>query len=156
MLRTKVLSNSRGYPRSLTRNSYGPDHPLLPVFDSFRPPSSRILHTMATEIASDALKEYFPLSLSDFNTGVTLGTGSFGRVKFVTHKDANSIWALKMLKKSEVIRLQQVEHMISEKTILSALNHPFIVTMAGTFQGEYCGKPASRPHLVTFSLTSRG
>jgi serine/threonine protein kinase len=89
---------------------------------------------MASEIASDALKEFFPLSLSDFNIGVTLGTGSFGRVKFVTHKDANSIWALKMLKKSEVIRLQQVEHMISEKTILSALNHPFIVTMAGTFQ----------------------
>ena len=39
-----------------------------------------------------------------------------------------------MLKKSEVIRLQQVEHMVSEKTILAALSHPFIVTLAGTFQ----------------------
>lgn len=38
------------------------------------------------EIASNALKEYFPLSLADFNCGVTLGTGSFGRVKFSTHK----------------------------------------------------------------------
>ena len=39
-----------------------------------------------------------------------------------------------MLKKAEVIRLQQVEHMISEKNILSNLDHPFIVRLSGTFQ----------------------
>mgnify|MGYP003706095161 CR=1 FL=1 len=27
-----------------------------------------------------------PLGLTDFELGVTLGTGSFGRVRFVTHK----------------------------------------------------------------------
>lgn len=27
-----------------------------------------------------------PLSLSDFDVGVTLGTGSFGRVRFATHR----------------------------------------------------------------------
>ena len=27
-----------------------------------------------------------PLKLADFEMGVTLGTGSFGRVNFVTHK----------------------------------------------------------------------
>lgn len=41
-----------------------------------------------------------------------------------------------MLKKAEVIRLQQVEHMISEKNILSNLDHPFIVRLSGTFQGK--------------------
>jgi len=86
------------------------------------------------EVASDALSEHFPLDLAAFNVGVTLGTGSFGRVKFATHKIKGSHWAIKMLKKSEVIRLQQVEHMVSEKTILAALSHPFIVTLAGTFQ----------------------
>lgn len=87
-------------------------------------------------IASSALRDFFPLTLDQFNVGVTLGTGSFGRVKISTHKDAGSIWAIKMLKKSEVIRLQQTEHMISEKTILASLDHPFIVTLAGTFQDE--------------------
>ena len=33
--------------------------------------------------------------------------------------------------------MQQVEHMVSEKTILAALSHPFIVTLAGTFQGQF-------------------
>lgn len=27
-----------------------------------------------------------PISLNDFDVGVTLGTGSFGRVRFSTHK----------------------------------------------------------------------
>ena len=75
-----------------------------------------------------------PLALTDFDVGVTLGTGSFGRVRFCTHRSTGSIWAVKMLKKAEVIRLQQVEHMISEKNILSSLDHPFIVRLSGTFQ----------------------
>jgi serine/threonine protein kinase len=41
-----------------------------------------------------------------------------------------------MLKKAEVIRLQQVEHMLSEKAILACLDHPFIVKLAGTFQDK--------------------
>lgn len=74
------------------------------------------------------------LSIADFDVGATLGTGSFGRVRFVTHKATGSFWAIKMLKKAEVIRLQQVEHMISEKNILTHLDHPFIVRLSGTFQ----------------------
>jgi len=74
------------------------------------------------------------ISLDDFKVGVTLGTGSFGRVRFAVHKASGEVWAIKMLKKSEVVRLQQVDHMISEKTILSCLDHPFIVCLGGTFQ----------------------
>ena len=33
-----------------------------------------------------------PLGLSDFDLGVTLGTGSFGRVRFVTHKVSLETW----------------------------------------------------------------
>eukprot|EP00500_Bicosoecida_sp_ms1_P013981 CAMPEP_0203817846 /NCGR_PEP_ID=MMETSP0115-20131106/28697_1 /ASSEMBLY_ACC=CAM_ASM_000227 /TAXON_ID=33651 /ORGANISM="Bicosoecid sp, Strain ms1" /LENGTH=330 /DNA_ID=CAMNT_0050726791 /DNA_START=106 /DNA_END=1098 /DNA_ORIENTATION=+ len=75
-----------------------------------------------------------PLGLDQFDLGVTLGTGSFGRVRFVTHKATKGHWAIKMLKKAEVIRLQQVEHMLSEKAILACLDHPFVVKLAGTFQ----------------------
>ena len=66
-----------------------------------------------------------------------MGTGSFGRVRFATHKANQNCYAIKMLKKSEVVRLQQVEHMLSEKNILKTLSaepHPFIVNLAATFQ----------------------
>ena len=76
------------------------------------------------------------LSWNDFSVGVTLGTGSFGRVRFAVDKTTGTPWAIKMLKKAEVVRLQQVEHMLSEKTILETLDHPFVVTMKGSFQDE--------------------
>jgi len=44
-------------------------------------------------------------------------------------KSTGSFWALKMLKKAEVIRLQQVEHMISEKTILSRYVYSHVVSI---------------------------
>ncbi|KAJ1454501.1 kinase-like domain-containing protein [Pelagophyceae sp. CCMP2097] len=75
-------------------------------------------------------------STDDFVMGVTLGTGSFGRVRFATHKATTTQWAIKILKKSEVIRLQQVEHIMSEKTILDQCKHPFIVHLACTFQDK--------------------
>jgi len=73
-------------------------------------------------------------SLADFTVGVTLGTGSFGRVRIATHNSAGTVWAIKQLKKAEVIRLQQVEHMLSEKRILAGLDHPFIVKLGTSFQ----------------------
>ena len=46
-----------------------------------------------------------------------IGTGSFGRVRLVKKKfeDDKTPFALKMLKKSEIIRLKQVEHVKTEK-----------------------------------------
>ena len=74
--------------------------------------------------------------LNDFNFISTLGTGTFGRVRLVKHRDdppeANPL-ALKCLKKSEIIRLKQIEHVKSEKSILERINHPFIVNLKGTF-----------------------
>lgn len=73
-------------------------------------------------------------TVEDFDIGVTLGTGSFGRVRFATHKESATHWAVKILKKIEVIRLQQVEHIMSEKSILEQCKHPFIVHLCCTFQ----------------------
>ncbi len=76
------------------------------------------------------------LSLADFDLGVTLGTGSFGRVRFAKHKASKTRWAIKALKKCEVVRLQQVEHCLAEKAILLSLDHPFVVKLGGRFQDD--------------------
>jgi len=41
-----------------------------------------------------------------------------------------------MLKKTEIVKLNQVEHINSEKKILQDINHPFIVQMKESFQDE--------------------
>jgi serine/threonine protein kinase len=63
-------------------------------------------------------------------------TGSFGRVRLSRNKLSNKYYALKILKKAEIIRLKQVDHVISENSILAALSHPFIVNMDGFTQDE--------------------
>ncbi|KAL4467544.1 hypothetical protein ABPG72_004612 [Tetrahymena utriculariae] len=83
---------------------------------------------------SDTMK----ISISDFDIFATLGTGTFGRVRQVKLKgDTNKeIFALKMLKKTEIVRLNQVEHINSEKKILQSVKHPFIVQMKQSFQDD--------------------
>jgi len=77
------------------------------------------------------------LTKKKFLVGETLGTGTFGRVRMVTYNYKKPMYyALKMLKKSEIIRLKQVEHIKSEKSILSQINHPFIVVLYASFQDE--------------------
>jgi len=76
------------------------------------------------------------LSIANFELGKTLGTGSFGRVRFATYNPGNpskDFYALKILKKSAIIRLKQVDHISSEKEILMTLQHPFIVNLYGCF-----------------------
>lgn len=67
---------------------------------------------------------------------MNVGTGTFGRVHLVKHKGTGHFYALKVLKKLEVVRLKQVEHVKSEKQILSSIVFPFIVRLFKTFQDE--------------------
>jgi len=66
----------------------------------------------------------------------TLGTGTFGRVYLVRHKETQHFYALKVLKKREVVRLKQVDHVKNEKSILIDIHHVFIVNMYSAFQDE--------------------
>ena len=75
--------------------------------------------------------------MNDFQILSTLGTGTFGRVRLVKHRcDGNDVepLALKCLKKNAIIKLKQIDHVKSEKKVLSIIDHPFIVNLKGYFQ----------------------
>ncbi|KAJ3182552.1 hypothetical protein HDU85_002651 [Gaertneriomyces sp. JEL0708] len=74
--------------------------------------------------------------LSDFTLLKTLGTGTFGRVYLTRFRNTNQFYAMKVLKKVEVVKLKQVEHINSEKQILGSVRFPFIVNMLCTFQDD--------------------
>ena len=79
------------------------------------------------------------LRKDDFDLIKTLGTGTFARVwlaKLANRKaDGNKVFALKILRKVDVIRLKQVEHVRNERNVLAAVaGHPFITTMVASFQ----------------------
>jgi len=71
------------------------------------------------------MDDYIPISI--------IGTGSYGKVKLVKDKkNQDKFFATKMLIKSELIRLKQVDHMKNELSILSMpVAHPFVVNFNG-------------------------
>ena len=76
------------------------------------------------------------VAIEDYTIKQTVGTGSFGRVKLIFHPKENKYYALKILKKIEIIKLKQVDHILSEITILNLIDHPFLVKMTGICQNE--------------------
>ncbi|KAJ4170025.1 cAMP-dependent protein kinase catalytic subunit [Fusarium falciforme] len=73
-------------------------------------------------------------SLGDFDILRTLGTGSFGRVHLVQSKHNQRFYAVKVLKKAQVVKMKQVEHTNDERRMLADVKHPFLITLWGTFQ----------------------
>lgn len=73
-------------------------------------------------------------SLGDFEILRTLGTGSFGRVHLVQSKHNQRFYAVKVLKKAQVVKMKQVEHTNDERRMLADVKHPFLITLWGTFQ----------------------
>jgi serine/threonine protein kinase len=84
------------------------------------------------------LTEGKTFTFKDFDLRPTVGTGTFGRVRVVKIKGNSdrTPMALKIMKKSEVIRLKQVEHIKAETSILKEVEHPFIVNLLAHFQDE--------------------
>ncbi|KAL2111162.1 hypothetical protein VUR80DRAFT_210 [Thermomyces stellatus] len=84
------------------------------------------------------------LSSHDFHLVRTLGTGTFARVCLVKAADAphgkvGSVFALKILRKTEVIRLKQIDHVRQEREILrDVAGYPFITNLVASFSDRDC------------------
>ncbi|XP_078042104.1 cAMP-dependent protein kinase catalytic subunit 1 [Augochlora pura] len=81
-------------------------------------------------------------TLKDFERFRTIGTGAFGRVLLVKYKPTSVYYAMKVLDKSKVVKMKQVNHTYNEKRILQCVRFPFVVYM------EYCFKDNSYVYLV--------
>ena len=44
------------------------------------------------------------------------------------NKKSGDYFAMKRLKKADIIKLRQVDHVISENTILADIDHPYLVS----------------------------
>ena len=80
------------------------------------------------------------IHLSDLELLTTLGVGTFGRVHLCRlHSDIQGeVFALKVMKKTVVLRLKQVEHVSNEKSILQLINSPFVPRLYACFQSSCC------------------
>jgi len=74
------------------------------------------------------------LSSEDFELLKVIGKGSLGKVLQVRKKDTNRIYAMKVLNKKELVKQQEVEHILSERNVLIKNTSPFLVSLKFSFQ----------------------
>ncbi|XP_049876468.1 cGMP-dependent protein kinase, isozyme 2 forms cD4/T1/T3A/T3B isoform X3 [Pectinophora gossypiella] len=80
-------------------------------------------------------EEFANLRLSDLRIIATLGIGGFGRVELVQIQgDPSRSFALKQMKKAQIVETRQQQHIMSEKEIMSEMNCEFIVKLYKTFK----------------------
>uniref|UniRef100_A0A8C1RB47 protein kinase C n=1 Tax=Cyprinus carpio TaxID=7962 RepID=A0A8C1RB47_CYPCA len=78
-----------------------------------------------------------PLCLQDFRMIAVLGRGHFGKVLLSEYKRSGKVYAIKALKKGDIVARDEVESLMCEKRIFETVNstqHPFLVNLFACFQ----------------------
>jgi serine/threonine kinase 32 len=74
------------------------------------------------------------VNLNHFRLLRVVGRGAFGKVRIVERKDTGLSFALKYIRKDEVVRSESVRNIIRERRMLEHVNHPFICNLRYSFQ----------------------
>jgi serum/glucocorticoid-regulated kinase 2 len=74
------------------------------------------------------------IGLHCFDLVKVLGKGSFGKVMLVRHREHQRLFAMKTLRKDELLQKQQLLHTATERAVLEQLKHPFLTKLEFAFQ----------------------
>uniref|UniRef100_A0A8C6ULP9 protein kinase C n=1 Tax=Neogobius melanostomus TaxID=47308 RepID=A0A8C6ULP9_9GOBI len=124
--------------------SLGPQHYLAPedgdstdvstVRRSLNPEEFPITWTLLVFCREE---EQFRFSLQDFKCVAVLGRGHFGKVLLSEYKATGEMFAIKALKKGDIVARDEVDSLMCEKRIFETVNsvrHPFLVNLFACFQ----------------------
>ncbi|OWM70873.1 serine/threonine-protein kinase tricorner isoform X2 [Punica granatum] len=74
------------------------------------------------------------VGIDDFEQLTVIGKGAFGEVRLCRAKSTGEVFAMKKLKKSEMLSRGQVEHVRSERNLLAEVDSRYIVQLYYSFQ----------------------
>eukprot|EP00128_Syssomonas_multiformis_P009277 Colp12_sorted_trinity150504_noHs@7767 len=74
------------------------------------------------------------LSKDEFETLKIIGRGAFGEVRLVQKIDTGHIYAMKKLRKTDMLLKDQVAHVRAERDIMAEADNPWIVQLFYSFQ----------------------
>ncbi|XP_022960189.1 serine/threonine-protein kinase 38-like [Cucurbita moschata] len=76
------------------------------------------------------------MGVDDFDLLTIIGKGAFGEVRICREKTTGQVYAMKKLKKSEMLRRGQVEHVRAERNLLAEVDSNCIVKLYCSFQDD--------------------
>ncbi|XP_066520701.1 serine/threonine-protein kinase N2 isoform X2 [Hoplias malabaricus] len=110
-----------------------PDNDSL-VEDEIQQPNLELTPTQKIEIREEQDVHF---SLRDFSCVAVLGRGHFGKVLLAEYKITGEMFAIKALKKGDIVTRDEVDSLMCEKRIFETVNsvrHPFLVNLFACFQ----------------------
>jgi protein kinase A len=117
--------------------------PLVMLKNLFKPSTIKqngtkpLIEEKKEETQNEEIPKLPEYKLSDFELFDTIGTGTFGKVKVCQLKETKEFFAIKILKKSRILELHQVDHLKNEKQILTLVRDcPFFVKLFSCFKDE--------------------
>ncbi|XP_073321815.1 serine/threonine-protein kinase N2-like [Pagrus major] len=90
-----------------------------------------------TEGSEDQPVSALKMQMEDYKYISVLGRGHFGKVLLAEFKKTGKLYAIKALKKKDIVTRDEVDSLMSEKRIFEMINasrHPFLVNLHGCFQ----------------------
>lgn len=99
--------------------------------------SSSVIEAFTKDV--DSRRQSGDMSMNSFRLLSVLGRGHFGKVILAQYKSTNEYFAIKALKKGDIIARDEVDSLLSEKRIFevaNAIRHPFLVNLFACFQTE--------------------
>lgn len=98
---------------------------------------SDVEYNSLRETEEKGVQPRFQFSLQDFHCCAVLGRGHFGKVLLAEYKNTNEMFAIKALKKGDIVARDEVDSLMCEKRIFETVNsvrHPFLVNLFACFQ----------------------
>ncbi|EHB08371.1 Serine/threonine-protein kinase N2 [Heterocephalus glaber] len=100
-------------------------------------PDSGMGYSGIRELEDRRSQQRFQFNLQDFRCCAVLGRGHFGKVLLAEYKHTNEMFAIKALKKGDIVARDEVDSLMCEKRIFETVNsvrHPFLVNLFACFQ----------------------
>ncbi|XP_075414185.1 serine/threonine-protein kinase N2 [Tenrec ecaudatus] len=100
-------------------------------------PQSGLEYSGIRELEDGRSHQRFQFNLQDFRCCAVLGRGHFGKVLLAEYKHTNEMFAIKALKKGDIVARDEVDSLMCEKRIFETVNsvrHPFLVNLFACFQ----------------------
>lgn len=76
------------------------------------------------------------MCMDDFELLDIIGRGAFGEVRVCRKKDSGEVFAMKAMKKSEMLKKKQVAHIRAERDVLALADCPWVVKLHYSFQDD--------------------
>jgi serine/threonine protein kinase len=98
-------------------------------------PTFRVIIKLLILLEFTAKHRTREIESEDFEQIKIIGRGGFSRVVLARKKDSGRLYAVKIMKKSRIIKESKLKPILSERAILEQLkmNHPFLVKLHWAF-----------------------